>query len=134
MLPVIAIVGRPNVGKSTLFNRLTQSNDALVADQPGLTRDRQYGEGRVGDRPYIIVDTGGLAPLVDGVETIMAEQSRRAMEESDGILFVVDARAGLTPDDQMVAGELRRMGKKVWLVVNKIDNQDPDIVLGDFYR
>lgn len=134
MLPVIAIVGRPNVGKSTLFNRLTQSQAALVADQPGLTRDRQYGEGHFGDRDFIVIDTGGLGEIISGVETLMAEQSRLAMQEADGILFLVDARAGLTPDDAMVAKELRRINKKVWLVANKIDHQDPDVVLADFYR
>ena len=135
-LPVIAIVGRPNVGKSTLFNALTGSRAALVADQPGLTRDRQYGRGKLGERAYIVIDTGGLSEETEGVELVMASQSRLAICEADIILFMVDSRAGITPDDQMLANELRRMNrdKKITLVANKIDTQDPDVVLGDFYR
>ena len=105
MLPVIAIVGRPNVGKSTLFNVLTGTRDALVADLPGLTRDRQYGYGRRGGR-YIVVDTGGLVVAPSGVETLMAAQTERAVMEADRVVFVVDSRSGPTPEDHFVAGRL----------------------------
>src|SRR5512140_1526476 len=98
MLPTLVLVGRPNVGKSTLFNRLTRSRDALVADLPGLTRDRHYGRGRVGDRPFLVVDTGGFEPVAkDGIMHAMARQTRQAIAEADVVLFLVDGRAGLTP-------------------------------------
>ena len=133
MLPVITLVGRPNVGKSTLFNRLTRTRDALVADFPGLTRDRQYGLGRVGPAGYIVVDTGGLRPEAEGVEALMQGQVRRAIEEGDHILFLVDAQTGLTPDDQEVAAQLRRTGKPLTLVVNKTDHRDPALATADFH-
>ncbi len=133
MKPVIALVGRPNVGKSTLFNRLTRSRDALVADQPGLTRDRQFGEGRMGERPYIVVDTGGLSGEETGLDGLMARQSWQAVEESDAILFLVDARDGLTAEDENIAARLRSTGKPVWLVVNKVDGLDPDVVAAEFH-
>ena len=133
MLPVIALVGRPNVGKSTLFNRLTRSRDALVADLPGLTRDRKYGLGRVGDRPYMVVDTGGLADEQEGVEALMARQSWQAVEEADVVLFLVDAREGLTAADEAIAERLRRTGKPVWLVVNKTDGLDAEVVRTEFF-
>ncbi len=133
MKPVIALVGRPNVGKSTLFNRLTRSRDALVADQPGLTRDRQFGEGRLGERPYIVVDTGGLSGEDRGLDGLMARQSWQAVEESDAILFLVDARDGLTAEDENIAARLRSTGKPVWLVVNKVDGLDPDVVAAEFH-
>ena len=133
MLPVIALVGRPNVGKSTLFNRLTRSRDALVADLPGLTRDRKYGLGRVGDRPYMVVDTGGLADEQEGVEALMARQSWQAVEEADAVLFLVDAREGLTAADEAIAERLRRTGKPVWLVVNKTDGLDAEMVRTEFF-
>ncbi len=133
MKPVIALVGRPNVGKSTLFNRLTRSRDALVADQPGLTRDRQFGEGRMGERPYIVVDTGGLSGEDRGLDGLMARQSWQAVEESDAILFLVDARDGLTAEDENIAARLRSTGKPVWLVVNKVDGLDPDVVAAEFH-
>ena len=133
MLPVITLVGRPNVGKSTLFNRLTRTRDALVADFPGLTRDRQYGIGRVGPGGYIVVDTGGISPEADGVEALMQGQVRRAIEEADHILFLVDAQTGVTPDDQEVAERLRRTGKPLTLVVNKTDHRDPAIAAADFH-
>lgn len=133
MKPVIALVGRPNVGKSTLFNRLTRSRDALVADQPGLTRDRKFGEGKLGDHPYIVVDTGGLSGELEGVESLMADQSWLAVEQSDIVLFMVDARAGLTPEDENIARHLRASGKTIHLVVNKTDGLNPDIVTAEFY-
>jgi GTPase len=131
MLPVIAIVGRPNVGKSTLFNVLTGTRDALVADLPGLTRDRQYGYGRRGGR-YIVVDTGGLVVAPSGVETLMAAQTERAVAEADRVVFVVDARAGPTAEDQFVAGRLRRTGKPVIVAANKSEGQDADVAAGEF--
>jgi len=133
MKPVIALVGRPNVGKSTLFNRLTKTRDALVADQPGLTRDRQYGEGRVGDVPCIIIDTGGLSGNEKGIDELMAQQSWEATEEADEVLFLVDANAGLTPQDQAIAKRLRNLHKNISVVVNKIDGRDADIVSAEFY-
>jgi len=133
MKPVIALVGRPNVGKSTLFNRLTRSRDALVADQPGLTRDRKFGEGKLGDYPYIVIDTGGLSGDVDGVESLMAAQSWLAIEQSDIVFFMVDARAGVMPEDENIAKHLRSTGKTIHLVVNKIDGLNEDIVTADFY-
>jgi GTP-binding protein len=133
VLPVITLVGRPNVGKSTLFNRLTRTRDALVADFPGLTRDRQYGLGRVGPAGYIVVDTGGISPEAEGVEALMQGQVRRAIEEADHILFLVDAQTGVAPDDQEVAERLRRTGKPLTLVVNKTDHRDPAIAAADFH-
>ena len=133
MKPVIALVGRPNVGKTTLFNRLTRSRDALVADQPGLTRDRKFGEGKMGDRPYIVVDTGGLSGEAEGVEKLMASQSWQAVEESDILLFLVDGRAGLMAEDQDIAKRLRATGKTVHLVVNKIDGLQEEMVTAEFY-
>lgn len=133
MKPVLALVGRPNVGKSTLFNRLTKTRDALVADQPGLTRDRQYGEGLVGDIPYIIVDTGGLSGDEQGIDELMAQQSWEATEEADEVLFLVDANAGLTPQDEFIARRLRNLDKRIVIVVNKIDGRDANIVSAEFY-
>jgi GTP-binding protein len=133
MLPVIALVGRPNVGKSTLFNKLTRSRDALVADLPGLTRDRKYGEGRMGERDYIVVDTGGISGDETGIDTVMAAQSLQAIDEADIVLFLVDARAGLNPADEMIANHLRRREKKVYLVVNKTDGLDEDVARSDFF-
>ncbi|MCW9025258.1 MAG: ribosome biogenesis GTPase Der [Gammaproteobacteria bacterium] len=133
MKPVIALVGRPNVGKSTLFNRLTKTRDALVADQPGLTRDRKFGEGRVGDFPYIVIDTGGLTSEIDGVEELMAGQSWLAVEQADAVLFLVDGRNGLAPEDEKIARRLRTTGKKIILVVNKVDGLDIDMVTAEFY-
>lgn len=133
MLPVIALVGRPNVGKSTLFNRLTRTRDALVADQPGLTRDRQYGVGRLGPAPYLVVDTGGLSGESTGVDPLMERQVHLAIEQADHILFLVDARDGLTPGDQIIAAHLRQSGKAFTVVVNKSENLDQTIAAGDFY-
>ncbi len=133
MLPVVTLVGRPNVGKSTLFNRLTRTRDALVADFPGLTRDRQYGLGRIGPCGYIVVDTGGISQESEGVESLMQGQVRQAIAEADHILFLVDAQTGVTPDDIEVAARLRRMGKGLTLVVNKTDHRDPAIAVADFH-
>ncbi|MDP1931573.1 MAG: ribosome biogenesis GTPase Der [Gammaproteobacteria bacterium] len=133
MRPVLALVGRPNVGKSTLFNRLTRSRDALVADLPGLTRDRQYGEGRIADRPFIVIDTGGLSGEEEGIDFEMASQSLLAIEEADCVLLLVDGRAGLTPGDTQIVNYLRKKDKNVCLVVNKVDGVDENIAMGDFY-
>lgn len=133
MLPVIALVGRPNVGKSTLFNVLTGTRDAIVADIPGLTRDRQYGFGRVGPVPYIVIDTGGLVENPTGIETQMREQTQRAVEEADRLVFLADVREGLTPADHFVLRELRRAGKPVTLALNKGEGLDLDLVGGDFH-
>ncbi len=132
MLPVITLVGRPNVGKSTLFNRLTRTRDALVADFPGLTRDRQYGIGRVGPGPYLIVDTGGISGG-DGVEVLMERQVRLAIDEADHLLFMVEARDGLGAADLELAAELRRTGKPLTLVVNKVDHLDWDLASAEFH-
>src|SRR5471030_923385 len=114
MLPTVVLVGRPNVGKSTLFNRLTRSRDALVADLPGLTRDRHYGRGRVGDKPYIVVDTGGLEPVApEGILHAMAQQTRLAVDEADAIVLLVDGRQGLTPQDREIAEQLRKTGRRI---------------------
>ncbi len=133
MLPVIALVGRPNVGKSTLFNRLTRTRDALVADYPGLTRDRQYGIGRMGPGPYLVVDTGGISGG-DGVEVLMERQVRLAINEADHVLFMVDAHDGVSPADIDIATELRRTGKPLTLVVNKIDHLSQDLVSAEFHE
>ena len=133
MTPVVALVGRPNVGKSTLFNRLTRSRDALVADFPGLTRDRKYGQAVVDDMNFIVVDTGGIDGSEEGIEVKMAEQSLQAIDESDVVLFMVDARAGVTSADIGIANHLRRQKKKVFLVANKTDGLDGDVHCADFY-
>ncbi|MGB5440958.1 MAG: ribosome biogenesis GTPase Der [Gammaproteobacteria bacterium] len=133
MLPVIALVGRPNVGKSTLFNRMTGTRDALVADVPGLTRDRKYGDGRIGDRPYIVIDTGGLSQTREDLDSLMAQQSWQAVEEADLIFFLVDGREGLTAADEVIAGALRRTGKPRVLVVNKTDGIDAEASLVEFH-
>jgi GTP-binding protein len=133
MLPVIALVGRPNVGKSTLFNVLTGTRDAIVADVPGLTRDRQYGFGRVGPVPYVVIDTGGLIENPVGIEAQMRAQTERAVAEADRLVFLTDARAGLSPQDHFVARELRRSGKPVQLALNKAEGLDRDIAAADFH-
>ncbi len=133
MIPVIALVGRPNVGKSTLFNQLTRSRDALVADLPGLTRDRKYGEARLGSRPYVVIDTGGISGDEEGIESQMAGQSLLAIEEADAVLFLVDAREGLNPADEALARHLRQRNKAFHLVVNKIDGINEELALSDFY-
>ena len=134
MVPVIALVGRPNVGKSTLFNRLTKSRDALVAEIAGLTRDRKYGEGKVGDHPFIVIDTGGISGQEEGIDSAMAGQSFQAIQEADIVFFLVDVGAGITAGDRMIADHLRRNGKAAYLIANKIDGKNPDIVLGEFFE
>ena len=134
MIPVIALVGRPNVGKSTLFNRLTKSRDALVADFAGLTRDRKYGEALHRENRFIVIDTGGLAGDKEGIDLAMADQSRLAVEEADLVLFLVDSRAGLTAGDQQIAQFLRQRSKPVVLVANKIDGLNHDVAEAAFYE
>ena len=134
MLPVIALVGRPNVGKSTLFNQLTRSRDALVANLSGLTRDRKYGEGKIGDAPFIVIDTGGISGEELGIDAAMADQSRVAIDEADIVLLLVDGRAGLHPGDESLVSYLRQRSKPFHLVVNKIDGVGEDIAASDFYR
>lgn len=133
MKPVIALVGRPNVGKSTLFNQLTKSRDALVADLPGLTRDRKYGDAKHDNKSFIVIDTGGIGESEQGIDAPMAEQSRLAIEEAEIVFFLVDARAGLTPADISIANELRVLSKRVHLVVNKIDGIQEEVALADFH-
>ncbi len=132
--PVIALVGRPNVGKSTLFNRLTRSRDAIVADYPGLTRDRQYGTGRLGDTPYIVVDTGGLSGEQEGVDPLMAGQVQAAIGEADAVLFLVDGRAGLIPADESIAHYVRQFNKPIYLLVNKAEGHKKAVIANDFYQ
>jgi GTP-binding protein len=135
MKPVIALIGRPNVGKSTLFNRLTRSRDALVADLPGLTRDRHYGEGRVGERPFLVVDTGGFEPVAkEGIMHEMAKQTKQAVAEADVVIFLVDGRQGLTPHDKTITDFLRKSGRSVMLVVNKAEGMKYTSVTADFYE
>ena len=132
MLPVVAIVGRPNVGKSTLFNALTRTRDALVANVPGVTRDRQYGISRVGRQPCLLVDTGGLISNAQGIDYLTAKQVHQAIDEAELVLFIVSARDGLTAEDEEIASVLRRASKLVLMVVNKIDGMEVDTALADF--
>ncbi|MEH6455575.1 MAG: ribosome biogenesis GTPase Der [Cocleimonas sp.] len=141
MKPVFALVGRPNVGKSTLFNRLTKSRDALVADFPGLTRDRKYGQGVLGtddyhevERDYLVIDTGGLSGEDVGIDEYMANQTWLAVDEANTVLFLVDGKEGLTNADHLVASRLRKAGKDVYLVVNKTDAVDPEQAKAEFYQ
>ena len=132
MLPVIALVGRPNVGKSTLFNRLTKTRDALVAAIPGLTRDRQYGKGAVGDFGYLVVDTGGLSGDSEGIDGPMADQANQAISEADLVLFLVDAKEGRIGGDEDIVAMLRHNEVPTLLVANKVDGQNPDFVTAEF--
>ena len=135
MKPIVALVGRPNVGKSTLFNRLTRSRDAIVHDLPGVTRDRHYGEGRHGDRAFIAIDTGGLEPgAAEGIFVEMARQAEQAMAEADAVLFIVDARAGLTPGDRKIADKLRRLRAPVFVAVNKAEGMQSDTAVAEFHE
>ena len=135
MIPVLALVGRPNVGKSTLFNRMTKSRDAIVADYAGLTRDRHYGQGRLGHHEYIVIDTGGFEPDASaGIYKEMAKQTQQAVAESDVVIFVVDARAGLSAQDHDIAKYLRRIGKPCLLVANKSEGMREGIQSGEFYE
>jgi GTP-binding protein len=135
MKPTMVLVGRPNVGKSTLFNRLTRSRDALVADLPGLTRDRHYGIGRAGAKPYIVVDTGGFEPAsIDPMRQQMARQAEQAIAEADVLIFMVDARAGLTAQDRAIAERLRRSGRRFLIAANKGEGMDRDLAGADFHE
>ena len=134
MIPVFALVGRPNVGKSTLFNRLTKTRDALVANYPGLTRDRKYGEGSMLGKRFMLIDTGGITGTEEGIDSIMAEQSMLAIQEADAVMLIVDSRIGLTPLDSHLAEYLREKECVVYLVANKIDGVNPDIASAEFFE
>ncbi|MGA9163478.1 MAG: ribosome biogenesis GTPase Der [Thiobacillus sp.] len=135
MLPTLVLVGRPNVGKSTLFNRLTGTRDALVHDMPGMTRDRHYGRGRIGDKPYLVVDTGGLEPVAkDGIMAEMARQTLQAIDEADAVIFMVDARSGMTPQDKVIADRLRRASCPVLLAVNKAEGMNRAVITAEFHE
>ncbi len=134
MKPTLVIVGRPNVGKSTLFNRLTHTRDAIVADAPGLTRDRHYGHGCIGDKPFLVVDTGGFEPVArDGIYHEMARQTRQAVDEADIVLFLTDGRAGPMDQDRIITEELRKTGRKIWLIVNKTEGMGHAIATAEFH-
>jgi GTP-binding protein len=135
MKPVVVLVGRPNVGKSTLFNRLTRTRDAIVVDVPGVTRDRHYGEGKLGERPFLVVDTGGLEPTTgSGIFVEMKRQADQAIAEADAVVFVLDARAGLTPDDRRIATDLRKRHARVWLAANKAEGIQSDVASAEFHE
>lgn len=134
MLPVVAIVGRPNVGKSTLFNRLTRSRDAIISAYPGTTRDRQYGEVNLYDRRFIIVDTGGITEKTEDVDKLITKQALQAIEDADKVVFLIDGQAGITPEDRMIADSLRRSGKTIFLTVNKTEGLDPLVSVADAYE
>ncbi|MBS0314164.1 MAG: ribosome biogenesis GTPase Der [Proteobacteria bacterium] len=135
MLPTVALVGRPNVGKSTLFNRLTRSRAALVADFPGLTRDRQYGRGQIGEHRFVVIDTGGFEPVAkDGILKEMARQTLQALDEADIVVFLVDGRSGVTPQDARIADLLRRRGRPVYLAVNKAEGMQAARVTAEFHE
>jgi GTP-binding protein len=135
MKPTIVLVGRPNVGKSTLFNRLTKTRDAIVADIPGLTRDRHYGHGKLGSKPYLVVDTGGFEPLAkDGIMHEMARQTEQAIVEADVVIFVVDGRTGITALDKEIANKLRKADRPVFVAVNKSEGMNQGIVIADFHE
>ncbi|WP_297373559.1 ribosome biogenesis GTPase Der [Acidiferrobacter sp.] len=133
MKPVVVLVGRPNVGKSTLFNALTRSRQALVADMPGLTRDRQYGEGRIGGRPYLVVDTGGIVRDHDPLATLVASQTRLALAEADAVICMVDGRDGPNPDDFLIADQIRTLNRRICLAVNKTEGVEPEMAVAEFH-
>ncbi|MGH8636787.1 MAG: GTPase, partial [Burkholderiales bacterium] len=135
MLPTLVIVGRPNVGKSTLFNRLTRSRLAIVADTPGVTRDRHYGRGRVGARPFLVVDTGGFEPAANaGLPLQMARQTLGAIAEADAVVFLADGREGLTAQDAVIAQHLRESGQRIWLAINKAEGLDRSVAAAEFHE
>lgn len=134
MIPVVALVGRPNVGKSTLFNRFTRTQDALVADFPGLTRDRQYGDAEFENKPFIVVDTGGVGVDDLAVDELMSKQSTTALDEADIVLFLVDGRSGMTGVDENIAKRLRKTSKPLYLIVNKTEGLDEEIACAEFQR
>ena len=135
MKPVIALVGRPNVGKSTLFNRLTRRRDAIVVDVPGVTRDRHYGEGRLGGRPFLAIDTGGLEPdTKEGIFVQMARQAEQAIAEADAVILVTDARSGLVAGDRAIAERLRRLRRKSWIAANKSEALAPETAVAEFHE
>lgn len=134
MLPVVAIVGRPNVGKSTLFNRLTRTRDAVISEIPGTTRDRQFGEVHVDGRHFILIDTGGITAEKDEVDKLITRQALQAIQDADKVLFVVDGKSGMTPEDRAIAESLRRSGKPIILAVNKTENMDPNIGISDAFE
>ncbi len=134
MIPVFALVGRPNVGKSTLFNRLTKTRDALVANLPGLTRDRQYGAAHFGARHFIVIDTAGITGEEEGIDSVVAQQSRQAVDEADAVFFMLDAHAGLTASDEQLAQQLREKNKPLFFIANKIDGTNEDIALAELHR
>lgn len=135
MKPTLVLVGRPNVGKSTLFNRLTKTRDALVHDLPGLTRDRHYGHGRGGSKPFLVVDTGGFEPVADtGILAEMAKQTMQAVAEGDAVIFLVDGRSGITPQDMIIAEKLRRSGRPVIVAVNKTEGMNRGVVSAEFFE
>ncbi len=134
MIPVIVLVGRQNVGKSTLFNRFTKSQDALVANYPGLTRDRIYGEGTYDDKSFIVIDTGGINGDEQGVDAIFAQQVKQALQEADCVLFLVDGRSGMTASDETIAQQLRQLQKPIYLVLNKTDGIDPHVAQAEFFQ
>jgi GTP-binding protein len=135
MKPILVLIGRPNVGKSTLFNRLTCSRDAIVANIPGLTRDRHYGHGKLGGKSYLVVDTGGFEPIIkEGILHEMAIQTLQAVDEADVVLFIVDARQGLTSQDKIISKQLRKTGRKIILVVNKTEGMAASVITAEFYE
>jgi GTP-binding protein len=134
MLPTITIVGRPNVGKSTLFNALTKTREALVAAEPGLTRDRKFGRGRVGERDYWLIDTGGLSSKEDAIVARITQQAFLAIQEADNVLFVVDGRESLTAEDEKIAQQLRQFNKRIYLVVNKTEGLQSELVCAEFHH
>ena len=135
MKPILVLIGRPNVGKSTLFNRLTRSRDAIVANIPGLTRDRHYGHGKLGDKSYLVVDTGGFEPVVkEGILHEMAMQTMQAVDEADVVLFIVDARQGLVSQDKIISDQLRKTGRRIILVVNKTEGMATSVITAEFHE
>ena len=134
MLPVVALIGRPNVGKSTMFNRLTASRDAIVDDKPGVTRDRLYGRGRIGSKPFLVVDSGGITFEQDDFDPKIMEQVDLLLQEADELLFLVDGRDGIQPHDEQIAQKLRKTGVNVTVIVNKSEGRKKHMVIADFQR